>query len=101
MIPARDAWGPLRLDLDPAEQHARPRCRRAIMHLSTGHTKQRWSAAAEMLPVRLNTHARRASFGCLAHCGSAPKRHGYGSRRGVDGMRTILSVVVWAVLTRI
>jgi hypothetical protein len=36
MIPAADAWGPFRLDLDPAERKACLRCLRAIVHLSAG-----------------------------------------------------------------
>jgi hypothetical protein len=36
MIPARDAWGPFRPDLDEAERRARLRCLRAVVHLSTG-----------------------------------------------------------------
>ena len=36
MIPAAEAWGPFRPDLDPAERKARLRCLRAIVHLSTG-----------------------------------------------------------------
>lgn len=36
MIPASDAWGPFRPDLDEAERRARLRCLRAVVHLSTG-----------------------------------------------------------------
>ncbi|MCJ2068387.1 hypothetical protein MKK75_06110 [Methylobacterium sp. J-030] len=36
MIPAAEAWGPFRPDLDPAERIARLRCLRAVVHLSTG-----------------------------------------------------------------
>src|SRR5690349_10548008 len=75
---------------------ARLRCLRAVLHLLTSY--RRWSAAAEGLPVRLNTHARRARFGCLSHGGSVPKRHSYRRRRSVDSKCAILSVVVGAVL---
>lgn len=36
MIPASEAWGPFRPDLDEAERRARLRCLRAVVHLSTG-----------------------------------------------------------------
>ncbi|MCJ2060670.1 hypothetical protein MKL09_29640 [Methylobacterium sp. J-048] len=36
MIPAADAWGPFRPDLDPAERLAQLRSMRAIVHLTTG-----------------------------------------------------------------
>lgn len=100
MIRPRDAWGPFRPDLDEVEHRARLRCLCAVVHLPGGHTEWRWRAAAEALPARLNTHARRTRFGCLSHGRSVPKRHGYRGRRGVDGKCPILSVVVGAIFTR-
>ncbi|MCJ2065818.1 hypothetical protein MKK63_24380 [Methylobacterium sp. J-088] len=46
MIPAADAWGPFRGDIDPAERKARLRCLRAVVHLSTG---PRGQALADLL----------------------------------------------------
>ena len=102
MIASSEAWGPFRSDLDPAERIARLRCLRAVVHLSTCHTRWgwRWRAAAKALPVRLNTHACRACIGRLSNSGSFPQRHSYGSRHGIDGECAILSVVVWAVFAR-
>ncbi|MCJ2063254.1 hypothetical protein MKK63_11085 [Methylobacterium sp. J-088] len=46
MIPADEAWGPFRPDIDPAERKARLRCLRAVVHLSTG---PRGQALADLL----------------------------------------------------
>lgn len=46
MIPAAEAWGPFRGDLDQGERKARLRCLRAVVHLSTG---PRGQALAELL----------------------------------------------------
>jgi hypothetical protein len=46
MIPAADAWGPFRADIDAAERKARLRCLRAVVHLSTG---PRGQALADLL----------------------------------------------------
>lgn len=46
MIPAADAWGPFRGDIDQGERKARLRCLRSIVHLSTG---SRGEALANLL----------------------------------------------------
>lgn len=46
MIPAADAWGPFRPDLEPAERMARLRALRAVVHLTTG---RRGDALADLL----------------------------------------------------
>ncbi|MCJ2052328.1 hypothetical protein [Methylobacterium sp. J-070] len=40
MIPAADAWGPFRPDLEEVERTARLRCLRAVVHLPTGSRGQ-------------------------------------------------------------
>jgi hypothetical protein len=100
LIAAADDSDPIRPGLDPAERLAHLGRLRVIVHPATGHMKQRWGAAGEASPVKLNTHALRTRFGCLSHGGSVPKRHGYRDRRGVDGKCPILSMVVGAIFTR-
>ena len=53
MIPAADAWGPFRPDIDPAERKARLRCLRDVVHLSAG---PRGQVLADFL-LRAEQHA--------------------------------------------
>lgn len=77
MIPAADAWGPFRPDIDPHGVKLKSRSRE--------------------LPIRSDTHARCACFNRLSNRRTVAQGCGYRGRRHVDRTGSLIAVVSDAV----
>ncbi|MCJ2101976.1 hypothetical protein [Methylobacterium sp. E-046] len=77
MIPAADAWGPFRSDLDAGERKARLRCLRAVVHLSTGPRGQ--SLADLLLRAEQDTELLPQALSALTNLDPLDKRRVWAS----------------------